>query len=233
MLVFAYVNTSTYSLIPMYLSYSQIKRPILSHTNIFSLYQAGCTIIHEHLYTYIWTQTHSILHIYEYAHTFMHMLTPSHKDTLVHLVTLNIKQIYSHTQTDTYTIHSQTHADAQQSKLWPWSHTHIYSHCIYKGLPDSSVGKESACNAGDLSLIPGSGRSAGKGIGHPLEHSWASLVAQLVKHLPAKRKTWVRSPGWQDPLEKGKTTHSSVLAWRIPRTIQSMGLQRVGQDWSD
>ena len=131
MLVFAYVNTSTYSLIPMYLSYSQIKRPILSHTNIFSLYQAGCTIIHEHLYTYIWTQTHSIPHIYEYAHTFMHMLTPSHKDTLVHLVTLNIKQIYSHTQTDTYTIHSQTHADAEQSKLWTWSHTHIYSHTVY------------------------------------------------------------------------------------------------------
>ena len=56
-------------------------------------------------------------------------------------------------------------------------------------------------------------------------------MAQLVKHLPAKRKTWVRSPGWQDTLEKGKTTHSSILAWRIPRTIQSMSSQRVRHDW--
>ena len=51
--------------------------------------------------------------------------------------------------------------------------------------PDSSVGKESTCNAGNPSLIPGSGRSAGEGIGYPLLYSWASLVAQLVKNLPA------------------------------------------------
>ena len=61
------------------------------------------------------------------------------------------------------------------------------------GFPDSSVGKESACNAGDPSPIPGSGRSAGEGIGYPLQYSWASLVAQLVKNLPVLRETWVRS----------------------------------------
>ena len=58
----------------------------------------------------------------------------------------------------------------------------------------------------------------------------ASLVTQLVKNLPAMRETWVLSLGWEDPLEKGKAPHSSTLAWRIPRTVQSMGLQRVGQD---
>ena len=57
--------------------------------------------------------------------------------------------------------------------------------------PDSSVDKESACNAGDLSLIPGLGRSPGEGIGYPLQYSWASLVAQLVKNLPAMQETSV------------------------------------------
>ena len=79
-----------------------------------------------------------------------------------------------------------------------------------------SAGKESAYNAGDLRLIPGSGRSAGKGIGYPRQCSWASLVAQLVKNSPAMQETWVRSLDWEDPLEKGKATHSSILAWRIP-----------------
>ena len=51
---------------------------------------------------------------------------------------------------------------------------------------------------------------------------WASLVAQLVKNLPAMQETWVRSLGWEDPLEKGKATHSSILARRIPWMIQSM-----------
>ena len=87
------------------------------------------------------------------------------------------------------------------------------------GFPDSSVGKESACNAGDPGLIPGSGRSAGEGIGYPLQYSWASLVAQLVKNPPAMQETWVRSLHWEDPLEKGKATYSSILAWRIPCTV--------------
>ena len=52
---------------------------------------------------------------------------------------------------------------------------------------------------------------------------WASLVAQLVKNLPAMQETWVRSLGWDDPLEKGKTTHSNILAWRIPWTVSSFG----------
>ena len=100
----------------------------------------------------------------------------------------------------------------------------------HEHFPDSSVGKESACNAGDPGSIPGSGRSAGEGIGYPLQYSWASLVAQLVKNLPAMRETWVQSLGWEDPLEKGKATHSSTLTWRISWTIQSMGSQRVGHD---
>ena len=98
------------------------------------------------------------------------------------------------------------------------------------GLPDSSVGKESACNAGDPSSIPGSGRSAGEGISYSLQYSWASLVAQLVRNSSAMWKTRVRSVDWEDPLETGKATHSSILAWRIPWIIQSMGSQRVGHD---
>ena len=62
---------------------------------------------------------------------------------------------------------------------------------VCQGLSDSSVGKESACNAGDPSSIPGSGRSTGEGIGYPNQYSWASLVAQLVKNLPAMWETWV------------------------------------------
>ena len=93
----------------------------------------------------------------------------------------------------------------------------IAQSCEYtKGFPGSSAGKESACNTGDLGLIPGSGRFPGEGIGYPLQYSWASLVAQMVKNLPAVWETWVRSLGWEDPPEKGKATHASILAWRIP-----------------
>ena len=100
----------------------------------------------------------------------------------------------------------------------------------YKSFPHSSVSKESACNARNPGSIPGSGRSAGEGIGYPLQYSWASLVAQLVKNPPAMQETWVRSLGWEAPLEKGKATHSCVLAWRIPGTGWSMESQRVGHD---
>ena len=75
----------------------------------------------------------------------------------------------------------------------------------------SSVGNESACNAGDPGLIPGSGRSPGEGIGYPLQYSWASLVAQMVKNLPVMWKTWVWSLGWEDPLKKG--TLSTPVFW--------------------
>ena len=74
-----------------------------------------------------------------------------------------------------------------------------------------SVGKESACNAGDPGSIPGSGRSAGEGKGYPLQYSWASLVAQLVKNPPAMRETLVQFLSQEDLLEKGKATHSSIL----------------------
>ena len=149
--------------------------------------------------------------------------------------------------------------------------------------PDSSVGKESAHNAEEPGSIPESGRSAGEGIGYLLQYSWTSLVAQLVKNLPALWETWVWSLGWEDPLEKGSVpglgrssgegkgyplqyswaslvaqlvknlpalwetwvwslgwedllekemaTHSSTVAWRIPRTekpgrLQSMESQK-------
>ncbi|CAI9176091.1 unnamed protein product [Rangifer tarandus platyrhynchus] len=87
-----------------------------------------------------------------------------------------------------------------------------------QGFPGSSAGRESTSNAGDPSSIPALGRSTGEGIGYPLQYSWASLVIQLVKNLPAIRETWVRSLGWEDPLEKGNATHSSILAWRILST---------------
>ena len=89
----------------------------------------------------------------------------------------------------------------------------------YLGFPDSSVGKESACSAGNPSSVPRLGRSAGEGIGYPFQYSWASLVDQLVKNPPAMRETWIRSLGWEDPLEKGKATHFSIVAWRIPWTV--------------
>ena len=76
---------------------------------------------------------------------------------------------------------------------------------MYKnsGFPDSSVGKESTSHARDPGLIPGSGRSAGEGIGYPLQYSWASLVAQLVKNPPAMQEAPVQFLGLGDPLEKG------------------------------
>ena len=98
--------------------------------------------------------------------------------------------------------------------------------------PGSSVGKESACNAGNPDWFPGSGRSAGEGIGDPLQYSWASLVAKLVKNPPAMQEMWVQSLGWEDPLEQGKATNSSILPWRIPLTVYSMGSQRVGHNWA-
>ena len=71
------------------------------------------------------------------------------------------------------------------------------------GFPGSSAGKESGCNAGDPSSIPNSGRSGGEGIGYPLQYSWAFLVAQLIKNLPAMQETLLRFLGWEGPLEKG------------------------------
>ena len=86
------------------------------------------------------------------------------------------------------------------------------------GFPDSSVGKESTCKAGDPGSIPGSGRLAVEETGYPLQYSWSSLLAQLVKKPPAMQETWVQSLGWENPL-KEKATHSSILAWGIPWTV--------------
>ena len=84
-------------------------------------------------------------------------------------------------------------------------------------------------------MIPGLGRSPGEGKGYPLQYSWASLVAKLVKNPRAMQETSVQSLGWEDPLEKDMAIYSSVLAWRILWTeelgrLQSMGSQRVGHD---
>ena len=73
---------------------------------------------------------------------------------------------------------------------------------IVRSYPDSSVGKESACNMGDPGSIPEVGRSPGEGLGYPLQYSWASLMAQLVMNPPAMQKTWVWSLGWEDHLGK-------------------------------
>ena len=80
-------------------------------------------------------------------------------------------------------------------------------------------------------MIPGSGSSSGQGIGYPLQYSWASLVVQVVKNLPAVQETWVQPLGWEDLLEEGLATYYSILAWRIPMGRElSMGSERVGYD---
>ena len=99
-------------------------------------------------------------------------------------------------------------------------------------LPGSSASKESACDAGDSSTIPGLRSSPGEGIDYSLQYSWACLVAETVKNLSTLQETWVQSLGWEDPLAEGMATHSSILAWRIPWTeepggLQSMGSQRI------
>ena len=91
--------------------------------------------------------------------------------------------------------------------------------CIISGIPHSSVGKESVWDAGDPGLTPGLGRSTGEGIGYPLQYSWASHVAQLVKNPPVMQETWVQSLGWEDPSGEGKGYPLQYLAWRIPWTI--------------
>ena len=100
----------------------------------------------------------------------------------------------------------------------PWRRDRLPTPVLL-GFPGGSVGKEATCNAGGPGLIPGPGRCPGEGIGYPLQYSWASLVAQMVKNLHAMWETWVQSLGWEYPLEESMATHSSILAWRIPWTI--------------
>ena len=103
----------------------------------------------------------------------------------------------------------------------------------YLGFPGSSAGKESTCNAGDTGSIPGLGRSPGEGIDYPLQYSWTSL-AQMVKNPPAVGETWVQSLGWEDPLEEGMATHSSILAWRIPIDTGAwwVTVHKVAKSWT-
>jgi len=119
-----------------------------------------------------------------------------------------------------------------------WSHTQqpCDFNIAYKcgqGFPGSSAVKESFCNAGEPSSIPGSGSSSEEGIGYPLQYSWASLVAQMVRNSPTMQETWVQSLGWEDPLKEGLATHFSILAWRLsswteePGRLQSMRSQSV------
>ena len=77
--------------------------------------------------------------------------------------------------------------------------------CAFTYFKKQLLCKESTCNAGDIGSIPALGRHAGERIGYQLQYSWAFLVAQLVKHLPAMRETWVQSPEWED------------LSWRMER----------------
>ena len=100
-----------------------------------------------------------------------------------------------------------------KTKLLDGLKSPFYQYFSFSG---SSDGKESTCYVGNLGSIPGLGRSSGEGIGYPLQYSWASLVAQMVKNLIAMWETWVRSLGWEDSLEEGMATHSSILAWKIP-----------------
>ena len=94
---------------------------------------------------------------------------------------------------------------------------------IFECFPDSSVGKESTCNARDPGSICRLGISAGEEISYPLQYSWASRVAQVVTNTPAMQETWVQSLGWEDPLGKGMATHSSIPAWRIPCAEEPRG----------
>ena len=113
-----------------------------------------------------------------------------------------------------------------------------YHTSVFLGFPCGSAGKEPTCSAGDLGSISGLGRSLGGEHGNPLQYSWASLVAQLVRNPHAVWETWVPSLGEEDPLEEGMATHSSTFAWRIPWIkepggLQSTGPQRIGNHWSD
>ena len=83
-------------------------------------------------------------------------------------------------------------------------------------------------------MIPRSGRSSREGMGYPLQYSWVSLMAQMVKNLPAVQETWVRFLGWEDPLDEGKETYTNSLAWRIPmnRGAWQATVHGVAKSWT-
>ena len=99
------------------------------------------------------------------------------------------------------------------------------------GFRGGSAGKESACSAGDPDSSTGLGRSSGERKGYPLQYSWASVVAQMVKNPPAMRETWVPSLGLADPLGEGREGTGAPLqyfAWRTPWMEEPGGLQSKG-----
>ena len=97
------------------------------------------------------------------------------------------------------------------------------------GFPGASAGKESTCNAGDSGSIPGSGRSAGEGISYPLQYSWASLVAQMVKNLPTVQKTGVQGLGRSPGGDCGNPLQSSCLENAMDRGAWQATVHRVAQ----
>ena len=97
--------------------------------------------------------------------------------------------------------------------------------------PGCSAGKGSACNAGDPGSIPGLGRPTGEGIGYPLQYSCASLVAQMVKNLPATWETWVGKIPWRRAWQPTPVLFPEESPWtEEPGGLQSMGSQSVGHD---
>ena len=130
------------------------------------------------------------------------------------------------------------HALQYLNIIW---YVHLFSNYfsqgkVSRGLPGSSAGKES-CSAGDIGSIPGLGSSPGEGIGYPLQYSWSSLVAQMLKNPPAVWEAWVQLLGWiqfqENPLEEGMATHSWV-AWRIPmdRGTLRAAVHGVTKSWT-
>ena len=98
---------------------------------------------------------------------------------------------------------------------------------IYIGFPSSSAGKESTCYAGDPGSIPGLGRSAGEGIGYPLQYSWASLEGQRVKNRPAMQETWVQSLGWEDTFQ-----YSGLYIYNIlPEINTTLQIKYIFKKW--
>ena len=95
--------------------------------------------------------------------------------------------------------------------------------------PDSSVGKEYTCNAGDPGLIPGLGRSTGEGIAYPIQYSWASHMAQQVKNPPAMQETWVQTLGWEDPQRRERLP--TPVFWPRERHGQYSPWDHKAADW--
>ena len=100
-----------------------------------------------------------------------------------------------------------------------------------EAFPHSAIGKESTCNAGGPGLIPESGRSAGKGIGYPLQYPWASLVAQLVKNPPAVRETWIQSWVGKIPWRREELPTPVLWPGEFHGLYRPWGQQRVEHNW--